>query len=159
MGRRQRSCVRSPGMLPMFNLLRLVPRDRHLAGGSALYTIKLWDVPSGRELRTLAGHSGSVKSLAFSADGKTIASGSSDKTIKFWEVATGRELRTLTGHTGSVASVTFSLDGKTFASGSHDETIKLWQVGHRSRVAHAGWTLFTYRFNCVQCGWKDDSQW
>jgi WD40 repeat protein len=37
--------------------------------------VKLWEVSTGRELRTLAGHSGSVSSVAFSTNGKILASG------------------------------------------------------------------------------------
>jgi WD40 repeat protein/uncharacterized caspase-like protein len=99
-----------------------------LASGSRDNKIKLWEVATDRELRTLAGHSDSVTSVAFSADGKMLASGSEDKTIKLWEVATGRELRTLSGHSFYVSSVAFSADGNTLASGSWDKTIKLWEV-------------------------------
>ncbi|HAJ63948.1 MAG TPA: hypothetical protein DCP31_35825 [Cyanobacteria bacterium UBA8543] len=38
----------------------------------------------GRELHTLKGHSGSVTSISFSPNGKTIASASSDGTIILW---------------------------------------------------------------------------
>ncbi|MGH9881062.1 MAG: caspase family protein, partial [Pyrinomonadaceae bacterium] len=90
--------------------------------------IKLWEVATGRELRTLTGHSGWVTSVAFTADGKTLASGSHDQTIKLWEVATGRELRTLTGHSDWISSVKVSADGKFLVSGSGDATIKFWRV-------------------------------
>ncbi len=69
-----------------------------LASGGYDKTIKLWDVASGRELRTLSGHTDPVSSVAFSPDGNVLASGGGDNTIKLWDVASGRELRTLSGH-------------------------------------------------------------
>jgi WD40 repeat protein len=99
--------------------------------------IKLWDVITGKEIRTLKGHSFAVLSLAFAADGKTLASGSADGTVKLWDVATGKELRTFKGGTEFVTSVTFIADAKTLVSGHGGVDnqgkpiageVKLWDV-------------------------------
>ena len=100
-------------------------------------TIKLWDVASGRELRTLEGHAVGATSVAFSPDGQTLASGGGEGTIKLWNFANGKELHTLQGqrhelspgHTFGVDSVAFSPDGQMLASGGmEDGTIRLWKV-------------------------------
>jgi WD40 repeat protein/uncharacterized caspase-like protein len=104
------------------------PDGKTLASSSHDHTIKLWDVSTGTELRSLMGHSDSVNSVAFSPDGNTLASGSSDNTISLWDVGTGAELRRLEGHSEPINSVAFSTDGKILASGSIDFTVKLWRV-------------------------------
>ena len=49
-------------------------------------TIRLWEVISGKEHRSLAGHQGAVLSLAFSTDGKKLVSGGEDTTGLVWDV-------------------------------------------------------------------------
>jgi WD40 repeat protein len=103
------------------------PDGQTLASGSFDGTIKLWNLASGQELRTLKRQRelDEVRSVAFSPNGLNLASGSY-KTIKLWNVTAGQEVRTLTGHTGDVNSVAFSPDGQTLASGGDDNTIKIW---------------------------------
>src|SRR5688572_6968808 len=63
-----------------------------IAGGARDNTIRIWDVQSGRELKTLTGHELPVGGVGFSADGRTLTSASGDA-VKVWDVASGKELR------------------------------------------------------------------
>jgi len=48
---------------------------------------------SGSVMMTLSGHSGAVRSVAYSADGRLLASGSDDGTVRIWDMQTGGEAK------------------------------------------------------------------
>ena len=101
------------------------PTGEWIVSGSEDHTIKVWDLSSGKEIRTLAGHSAFVRSVALSSDGELLAS-AGDDIIKLWDLETGEEIRTLSGHSSIVQRLVFSPDGKILASAGNDKTIKLW---------------------------------
>lgn len=86
---------------------------KSLLTGSYDRTLKLWDVASGKLLRTFSGHSTRVTAVAFSLDNKTALSGDTDSTIKLWDLATGLEILTFSDRAGSVIKSSTSIDGKT----------------------------------------------
>lgn len=104
-----------------------------------------------RLLATLAGHTESVYSVAFSVDGKTLASGAHDDTVKLWDVQAMSLIRTLpVGE--AVHSVAFSPDGKTLAAAyglSHARGVALWDTHtwlERRHLPHntlVNWVVFS----------------
>lgn len=117
-----------------------------LASGSDDQTIHLWQLHTGKQLRTFSGPT-AVRAIAISPDGKLLASGGDHPSVLVWHLDTGELLHTLAGHTGDIRFVTFSPDG-TIASSSGDDTLKLWhsQTGeclHTICVRSRGVNSFT----------------
>jgi WD40 repeat protein/serine/threonine protein kinase len=112
------------------------PDGKRLATGGEENTVKIWDVQTGNDLRTLEGHNGDVYTVAFSPDdeGRWIASGSEDSTVRIWDSRTGKLIHTFRGHTGLVSSLAFSPDGQKLYSGSRDKTVKVWDLTRLSEV-------------------------
>jgi len=73
------------------------PDGKLALSGSYDETLKLWQVESGREIRTFKGHSDQVKAVAFSPDGKLALSGSRDGTTRLWNIQTGKEIAQMLG--------------------------------------------------------------
>jgi WD40 repeat protein len=102
------------------------PDGAMIAVGVEDRSVRLWDVKTGRERRTLRGHRDLVNSIAFSPDGKRLATGSYDKSVRVWDVQTG-DGRVLSGHVGPVWTVAW-IGPDQIASGSSDGTVRLWTL-------------------------------
>ncbi len=120
-------------------------------------------------IRTLEGHAGWIRSVAFSSDGTMLASGSYDQTVRVWEVATGEQRQLLAGHTNAVLTVAFAPDGQLVAGAGRDQTVRLWQVQtgqlFRTFLGHTDWvrgvafhpdgsTLTSGAFDQKLCFWS-----
>ena len=91
-------------------------------------TLRLWEVSTGRCIRTFKGHTDWVTSVCFSPDGCLALSGSMDCTLRLWDVASGLCLGVFEGHKHSVNAVCFSSDMRYALSGSEDKTLRLWEL-------------------------------
>lgn len=110
--------------------LAISPDMKYLASGSHDTTIKIWEFPSGRLLRTLYGHKKWVRDISFTPNGRYIVSGGRDSTINIWNVSTGDLVRSiiLSKKKCTIYSIAVSPDGNYIVSGNSDRTIKIWEL-------------------------------
>jgi WD40 repeat protein len=80
----------------------------------------MWDLETGRELRTLASHSDAVVGAALSCDERRAVSASKEKPLKVWDLVTGAVLAAFTcdapalccGYTGDRRMVAGDASGR-----------------------------------------------
>merc|ERR1712094_43900 len=89
------------------------------------YTAKLWDVESGKCVKTFEGHEDYMTSAVFSADSTQVLTASLDDKVKLWEVESGDCVKTF-GHGHYVNSAVFSADSNQVLPAS--DMARLWNV-------------------------------
>jgi RNA polymerase sigma factor (sigma-70 family) len=90
------------------------PDGKNLASASADGTLGLWDIATGKRLRTFRGHKDWVTCVLFTPDGKKLVSAGFDN-IRLWDVNTAKELRQFR-HSGGVWQVALSRDARLLAA-------------------------------------------
>jgi WD40 repeat protein/serine/threonine protein kinase len=108
--------------------------DGHYLAASGMSSdVKLIEMPTGKELATLGGHTGPVGPVAFNPQGNQLATGGTDKKIILWDVATRKIIRTLHGHEPFVG-MAYRPDGKQLATAGMDGTVRVWDIAAEAEV-------------------------
>jgi WD40 repeat protein len=107
------------------------PNGKLLAAGNRYGTVRIWDVASKKELKTLTGHMGEVWSIAFSPDGKTLAAVDTEwkkpSQVKLYDTTTWKERGAL-ACPGEILSIAYSPKGDWLAAGCWDKTVRLFAL-------------------------------
>jgi len=149
--------------------LAVTPDSKHVVSGDDDHALKLWDIASGREIRTFSGHKDTVNCLAVSPDGRHVISASRrlsnhDKSFVLWEIETGKEIRDFLPAYG-VTALAFSPDGKSVITGTRDalsKSMAIWDVATGKEIRKFGDTSSVDvlavtpdgRFVVANTGWK-----
>ena len=95
--------------------------------GSIDNTARVWDVSTGRQLRSLGVPSGAM-SVAFAPDNAHALTGDSQGLAQIWELATGEETHSLKGHEDWISTAAYSRNSRFIATGSYDGTTRVWST-------------------------------
>ncbi|XP_069836005.1 WD repeat-containing protein 5-like isoform X2 [Dendropsophus ebraccatus] len=126
--------------------------DTYIISGSWDTSVRVWDIRSRSEVRTLCGHTGGITCLVMvHLDGTklhsdllppgehVVCSGSSDSSIKVWSLTSGQPLISIYTFS-AVSAITHIPDTKLLISGSDGGKIDVWdletQENLRSERAH-----------------------
>ena len=109
-----------------------------VVSGSEDKTVRLWDLRTGKCVRTMEGHTDGVCSVDIDGGCRTAISGSLDKTVRLWDLGSGRCSATLEGHSSLVRDVVMHESGSSFlSSGRDDFIVNAWAVDSRQASMRA----------------------
>jgi WD40 repeat protein len=143
------------------------PRGRLYAGPAAEdpSLVRVWEVASGREVTTLRGHRGRVRTLAFSPDGRLLASAAKEEgkagDLFVWTLPPGEGASRAPIDlpcTSPIQCLAFSPDSRRLAAGDagvlpsananwKDGSVTVWDVESRSVLQH--WIAHPGNVQCV----------
>jgi WD40 repeat protein len=141
----------------------VTPDGKQIISSSDDKVVRVWDIASGKTVRTIRGQvgpgsDGKLYAIALSPNGKWLAVGGWTHQqcagrcgeVRLHDFATGKLVGLFKGHTNVVFGLAFSPDSKKLASGSGDMTAAIWEVetqkllymlrGHNAEVYAVGFT-------------------
>ena len=96
------------------------------------------DLSAPDAVRTLAGHTGVVDSVAWSRDGRFLLTGGADGTLRTWAADPVPALRTLYAHDRQITALAVSPDGRLALSAATDGRMRLWDLAAGAAARQGG---------------------
>ena len=131
----------TPFRLAIERAVAITPDGRRAVVAHHSGNLKVWDLNTWHEERTLVGHTDWARAIAITPDGRRAVSTSSDGSLKVWNLETWQEEHTFDGH-ARVRAVAVTADARRLILGSSDGTLQVWELGrvrgkHVLRKVHA----------------------
>ena len=124
-----RSLVRSIecAQYSFFEDIAIIPGQNQVVTANYDGTLRVWDLENGECLKIIEGHTGPVRNIGISSDGRFAYSSGDDMTIRKWSLHGGTCLRTEIISTKlNEHNLRISPDGRRVICGSGDSQIYLW---------------------------------
>lgn len=110
------------------------PDGKMLASCGADKFVKIFEMPSGKFIKSFEGHTHHVMDVGWKNDGKFLVSCGADNAIKVWDFEKGEQSKTIAGHTKQISRLQFVGVTPTFLTCSGDKTLRLWNADSGSSV-------------------------
>lgn len=108
--------------------VKLMPDNVYFISAGLDKKLKIIEIDTGEEIKTLIGHTDLVTSINLNPAGDKFITTSKDGTIRIWDFMSGLQLKKIRAHEGGVYSAKFDPSGKYIISGGDDFLVKLWNA-------------------------------
>ncbi|HVK19306.1 MAG TPA: c-type cytochrome domain-containing protein [Fimbriiglobus sp.] len=114
------------------------PDGKLLATAAADKFVKVFEVPSGKLLKSFEGHTHHVLDVGWTPDGKRLVSAGADNVVKVWDYEKGEKVRDVRGHQNQVTRLTFVGKLPQFLTAGGDATVRLWNAENGGTLRQFG---------------------
>lgn len=119
-----------PAHVEKITQLAISPDNRFIVSISgAETTTKIWDLETGKLVKTLGEDQGFVNTLAFSPNGEVLVTAASgqDRTLRFWDVSNWELLKQSAQQPGHIYDIAITADGKKLVAAIRN-MVKVWDM-------------------------------
>ncbi|KAK6352041.1 hypothetical protein TWF718_005190 [Orbilia javanica] len=117
------------------------PSNKYLASASRDFTIRIWDVATGQEVRIFEGQDG-IEAIGFCSEGEELASVSIKGRVIVWDIATGQQVKNFKiapcpsqeRHEDFVADAIFSSNSEELMLVLGSSAIQVWNIREEKRI-------------------------
>ncbi|MEO2033491.1 MAG: c-type cytochrome domain-containing protein [Planctomycetaceae bacterium] len=118
---------------------------KFLLSGAADKFVKIFELESGKHVKSFEGHTHHVMDVSWQADGSVVVSAGADNAIKIWNVETGEQKRTISNYSKQVTAIQFVGVGENIISCGGDKSVRFHKTSNGQNYrSFSGATDFMY---------------
>lgn len=104
------------------------PDNKLLATCAADKFVKVFEVGTGKFVKSFEGHTHHVLDVGWKSDGKLLASAGADNAVKVWDYEKGEQARTIAAASKQITRLLFIGKTPQFVTCAGDQQVRVWNV-------------------------------
>ncbi|HMD88666.1 MAG TPA: WD40 repeat domain-containing protein [Anaerolineaceae bacterium] len=113
---------------PQTRTMALSSGAEYLAAASGDNYLRIYYLPEGKLIKTLAGHTNQIRSIILLPDERSMISGGFDGSIRIWRFPQGSEVKSIEAGYGELFALAISPEGHFLLTCGVDPAIRVWSL-------------------------------
>jgi len=112
----------------------VTPDDARAVSISEDWTLKVWGLTEGTEIRSVRNNQGGLTAVALSANGQQAVAACKDGSLRVIDLVSGTELFSLHGHDAVINAMAAASSANRVVSADNDGILKVWDLNDRAEL-------------------------